>query len=191
MKPNKPAVLIIFVVLLMCIAAFFVLKPDGKQSDFPPKPAGVHNPVQRGRVLVYFNKNKGAEIVTEPVVRSLPALSGLPPEERVAYAMNELLKGPTDTEEEQGYFSEIPKETRLLSVSRKKRGVEVDLSADFTAGGGANSMTQRLYQVTRTVASVPQRVPVYLKVAGQDLNTLGGEGVMVKEPITDDPSVAQ
>jgi spore germination protein GerM len=141
---------------------------------------------------VYFVKSKGSEMVSESVNRRVPEPPPKTDAQRLRVTMEALLKGPTPHEADAGYFSEIPHDTRLLGVRETAKGnLILDLSGDFSDGGGSNSMLQRLHQVTRTVATVPQKRAVYLYVNGKLVDTLGGEGVMVQEPITQDPSVTQ
>ncbi|MEB3309034.1 MAG: GerMN domain-containing protein [Snowella sp.] len=78
----------------------------------------------------------------------------------------------------------IPSETRLLSVKVDNQGVYVDLSANFTEGGGSASMTGRLGQVIYTASSVDPQTLIWLSVEGKPLETLGGEGLMVEQPMT-------
>jgi len=102
-----------------------------------------------------------------------------------------LLKGPTPEEQAKGYFSEIPSKTQLRSITGNAKSYTVDLSTDFAEGGGSNSMTQRVKQLAKTMASVPVKQSIFITVNGQSLTVLGGEGLSVTEPITQDPSVAQ
>jgi spore germination protein GerM len=185
MKTNKNTLIVIFCILMLTIGAVFVLAP--RRLD-PVRPVITDTTQHRG-ILVYFSKNKGSEIVTEPVKRQLPKPKPDSPKELMSYAITELLEGPTEEEQELGYFSEIPQGTKLLSVKEYKDKLDIDLSKDFESGGGSSSMVQRVHEIAKTVASVPQKKPVYLKVEGKQLDVLGGEGVMVHEPITDDPSV--
>ncbi len=78
----------------------------------------------------------------------------------------------------------IPSGTRLLSVKINSKGVYLDLSSKFTEGGGSTSMTGRLGQVIYTASSVDPKTPVWLSVEGKPLETLGGEGLMLEQPMT-------
>lgn len=187
MRNNRWVPVLIFVVLLITIGAVFVLGP---QSGNKVKLNLVETMPSR-QVLVYFNKSKGSEIVSEPVKRDFPDPVPRTGREKLAYAMTQLLEGPTEAEKDMGYFTEIPEGTRLLSVEEEADRIEINLSKEFASGGGSSSMVQRLAQVTKTAVSVRQQKPVYLKVEGQQLDVLGGEGVMVHQPISKDPSVAQ
>lgn len=135
-------------------------------------------------VVVFFSKSNGSETVTEGVVRPIPEenrseISQNP----LQYTITQLLIGPSEQESTQGFFSEIPKGTRLLSVANRDNTIRINLSQQFSSGGGSNSMQQRLAELTQTVLAVEKVKPVYVDIEGQELQVLGGEGVMVNEPI--------
>lgn len=137
----------------------------------------------RNEVVVYFTKSRGTEPVTEGVVRHIPAdYTG----SDLEYAIRELLAGPNEEESLLGFFSEIPKGTRLIAVSEENGKVKVDLSRQFTSGGGANSMQQRLAEMKQTILEAEQSKDVFLSVEGELLETLAGEGVEVGEPLKPD-----
>lgn len=188
MKTNRNTILLIFVILVVMIGAVFVLRPKPDNQHLTQV---FNNPAHQTQAQVYFSKSKGSEIVTEPVVRPMPSPKPKTSRAALHYALSELLEGPSPEEQDQGYFSEIPPGTKLLSVKESPARIDIDLSQEFASGGGSNSMSQRLQEVVKTVASVPQKKPVYLKLEGKQLEVLGGEGVMVQEPITNDPSVTQ
>jgi len=102
------------------------------------------------------------------------------PDATLQAAFNSLLAGPKDA----SVSSEIPKGTKLRSLSVKNDGVYVDLSAEFTSGGGSNSMTGRLGQVIYTATSLKPNTKVWISVEGKPLELLGGEGLEVAQPST-------
>jgi spore germination protein GerM len=147
---------------------------------------------KEGEILLFFTKNNGSNSVTEGLIRQIPeAEKSTAKAAPLAYTVQKLLNGPTEEEITQGFFSEIPKGTQLISVSEKGNGLRLNLNQTFTSGGGSNSMENRLAELTQTVLSVERKKPVYVDVEGQELQVLGGEGVMVQEPINQNTTQPQ
>ncbi|PSB39888.1 hypothetical protein C7B69_00935 [filamentous cyanobacterium Phorm 46] len=102
------------------------------------------------------------------------------PDAVLQVAFNSLLAGPKDA----SVSSEIPQVTKLRSLNVKSEGVYVDLSREFTSGGGSSSMTSRLGQVIYTATSLKPNTKVWISVEGKPLELLGGEGLEVAQPST-------
>lgn len=136
------------------------------------------NTISRDVVTVFFSKTQGNHSIVEDVIRKLPQESKTNPLE---FAIQELLKGPTPEEKSQGFYSEIPAGTSLIGLNQNKDTITINLSKQFTVGGGSTSMTQRLEQVKQTAYSVDNSHQVALAVEGKPLETLGGEGLEVPE----------
>lgn len=96
--------------------------------------------------------------------------------------INALLEGPDVNDLKQGLSTEIPAKTTLLNIGEYDDLVVVNISSDFETGGGSDSMTIRLEQVAKTVSDMSEK-PVYLYVNGKEISVLGGDGIMVKQPI--------
>ncbi len=80
--------------------------------------------------------------------------------------------------------STIPAGTKLLDSTIKEDGLHINLSKEFTAGGGSTSMQGRIAQVLYTATSRNPDMPVWIGVEGKQLEALGGEGVEIKQPLT-------
>ncbi|MBU7582188.1 MAG: GerMN domain-containing protein [Nostoc sp. TH1S01] len=108
---------------------------------------------------------------------------GLTSEEALKLAFTHLLKTPKTAE----LNTTIPAGTKLLDVRVNQTGIYVNLSPEFSQGGGSNSMTYRLAQVIYTATSIDPTAKVYVFVAGKPIDTdhpLGGEGLILRQPIT-------
>lgn len=102
------------------------------------------------------------------------------PEALLKAAFEKMLAGSDDPE----LTSTIPAGTKLRSVQMKEDGVHVDLSQEFTSGGGSTAMTGRLAQVIYTATTLNPEAPVWISVEGAPLDVLGGEGLIVDQPMT-------
>lgn len=100
------------------------------------------------------------------------------------FAIRELMKAPSKWEKSKGLSSEIPPETRILSVREGSDNIFIDLSSAFESGGGAESTYIRVKQLIKT-AKANTNQPVYLYINGKQANVIGGEGIMVRQPLTE------
>jgi len=116
-------------------------------------------------------------------VRRPGARRGAPLRARLETALRALLAGPSPAERRQGMTSEIPAGTALRSVRVDGATLTVDLSSDFASGGGSTSMLARLSQVVYTATQFPQIPQVRLLLDGQRVQALGGEGVLIEDPL--------
>ncbi|HEY9771648.1 MAG TPA: GerMN domain-containing protein [Coleofasciculaceae cyanobacterium] len=96
-------------------------------------------------------------------------------------ALETLLARPP---QDSAYTTAIPQGTKLISVNKDQKGIHLNLSQEFTSGGGSAAMTSRLAQVIYTTTSSEPKTPVWINVEGQPLETLGQEGLIVNQPMT-------
>ncbi|NJM85516.1 MAG: spore germination protein [Leptolyngbyaceae cyanobacterium SL_1_1] len=127
---------------------------------------------------VYWLEDEGTRFVLTPQALKLEAEQ---PKEQIQLAFEQLLAGPDASV---SGASAIPAETELLGVEVASDGVHVDLSQDFTYGGGSAAMMGRLGQIIFTASSLDPETPVWISVAGEPLTLLGGEGLEVLQPMT-------
>ncbi len=146
-----------------------------KPQQYQPKSV---SPTATQTVQVYWVKDGGGKFEAVPSKVALKEVDR--PDAALQAAFNSLLAGPKDTK----VFSEIPKGTKLRSLSVNNQGVYVDLSAEFTSGGGSSSMSSRLGQVIYTATSLKPNAKVWISVEGKPLELLGGEGLEVAQPST-------
>lgn len=101
-----------------------------------------------------------------------------------AYAIKELVNAPTKWEKSKGFTSEIPQGTKILSIREGEGSVMIDLSSAFEGGGGTESTYTRVKQLIKT-ARANTKQPVYLYINGHQAEVIGGEGIMIKQPLSE------
>jgi spore germination protein GerM len=148
--------------------------PSNSQPSSPkPLQASTEKTVQ-----VYWLKNNGKhiEVVSSPITLK----EANQPKAVLETAFEQLLAGPTNPK----FTSTIPQGTKLLSLDVQNDNVLVNLSKEFTGGGGSASMTGRVAQVLYTATSLNPKAKVWIQVEGKQLDVLGGEGLELEQPVT-------
>ncbi len=153
-------------------------KSSTPQSSQTIQPT-TEKPSTKEKIQVYWLNDVDNQIVLIP--SSIPLNNKtLNKGEILESAFNSLLAGPTNST----FTTTIPQGTKLRRVSLKNDGVHVDLSQEFTVGGGSSSMSGRLAQVVYTATSLDPNTQVWIEVDGKQLEVLGGEGLMLDQPLT-------
>jgi spore germination protein GerM len=151
------------------------LAPDSTQSQPSPQPSPVS--AQEQVVQIYWLKDTGSHLELTP---SSIKVSGKQPTLVLKAAFEELLAGP----KQQTIASTIPLHTRLLDVAVQTDGIHVNLSKEFTSGGGSASMSGRLAQIIYTATTLNPNAKVWISIEGRPLETLGGEGLIIDQPMS-------
>lgn len=76
--------------------------------------------------------------------------------------------------------NEIPDETRLLGIIASNGIVTVNLSREFTEGGGSHSMIGRVQNIKDAVQAVNPTLEMKIQIEGKPLKVLGGEGLEIE-----------
>lgn len=118
--------------------------------------------------------------IYKKVQRDLPA-----GEDKLEFAIKELLKGPNVIEKAQGAYTEIPKTTKFLSLKQSGSKVIIDFSSDFQYGGGTDSIYSRMMQLIKTSVKNTKKKKIYLYLDGKQVNIIGGEGIMITQPLSE------
>lgn len=127
---------------------------------------------------IYLIRSEEASFALAPVPRRLDNRGR---DDFVEAAVAALVDGPTSSEASDGLATALPEGTRVLSATRRRGTLTVDLSSEFAGGGGSASMRGRLEQVRWTLTRPGSVEAVTLRVEGDPLRVLGGEGLMVEE----------
>lgn len=154
--------------------------PSPIQSPSPePSTPSAAQPIQTNAAL-YWVRDTGEDFELVPM--EVLVRDTKDPEVVLATAFNRLLIGSVETDT----FSSIPEGTQLLNIAVEDDGIYLNLSKEFTSGGGSASMISRVGQVVYTATSLESNAKVWLYVDGEPLELLGGEGLEVPQPTTRD-----
>jgi spore germination protein GerM len=139
-----------------------------------PPPATVQSTIAK----IYLLRDTGRNLELVPTSIEVNAEQ---PNAVLIGAFNSLL---TNIENSKTVSSTIPEGTKLRSLTIQKDGIHVDLSTEFTTGGGSASMMGRLAQVIYTATTLQPNANVWIDVEGKPLEILGGEGLEIERPMT-------
>jgi len=89
-----------------------------------------------------------------------------------------LLDGPTSREDARGITSEIPPQTRLLTVSVAGGVAQVNLSREFQGAGSSQSVLLRVAQVVHTLTSIKGVAFVRFQIDGEFVSVPSDSGVV-------------
>ena len=149
-------------------------KPDRTLTKPDIMPADEDNEAQ-----VYFLKVANGDSVkfstTKKEVKSQS--------DKFRAAMEALFSGPNGLEKMSGVYSEIPPETKLLGIREDADSYTINISDDFEMGGGADSMKVRVNQLVTTATQASGGKDVYLEINGKRAEYVGGEGIMILQPL--------
>lgn len=154
--------------------------PATTVPNIAQNPANVA-PAEQGKVKVFWIDENNKKISVSSQERKVAAATVRTPE---GYATESLKMLLAATGKEGQQTSTIPAGTKLLGSQLKNDGLHIDLSKEFTAGGGSTSMQGRLAQILYTATSRTPDMPVWISVEGKQLEALGGEGVEINQPLT-------
>lgn len=192
MNKNQK-VLLVFIGFCMCIVvgliAFNVLmpKPEVKPDDIQVSERSVEEEVAQPEtkskeyVNVYFiGKNEHNEEVYKAVKRRYNKdVDG----SKIRFSINALIQGPKQEERQRGVYTEVPSGSEIINISEQKDKVIINLNSAFVNGGGTDSLYKRLYQLIKT-ARLNSNLPVYLYIDNQRADVVGGEGIMLTQPLS-------
>lgn len=187
-KWQKTGLIILIMGTLVFIKiAFFtahepVVSEPQAQEEQPDKAKEETQDGPKSYVNVYFiGQNDNKEEVYKPVKRKYDAKTD---GTKLNFAIKNLLEGPSAKEKTKGVYSEVPSGTKLLSLEEKSDKIIINVNNDFETGGGTDGLYKRLYQLIKT-ANRNTSIPVYLYINGKQAEVIGGEGIMINQPLNE------
>lgn len=156
--------------------------PETNIPDEKTQPTEVTKPVEKVYVNVFFiGQNSNKEEVYRAVNREYDKdVDG----SKLKFAINALVSGPTAYEKSKGVYSEVPLGTRIIAINEAPDKVIINLNAAFENGGGTDSLYKRLNQLIKTAKRNTNK-PVYLYIEGNQAEVIGGEGIMITQPLNE------
>lgn len=186
-KWQKILLILLIIGTLAIIKIAFFSAPEVQIQSEEPKteqeaPQEEQNEnVPKAYVKVYFiGQNANKDEVYKVVKREYNISEGT----KLKAAITNLLSGPSKEERAKGIYSEIPKGTKLISLEETPSKVIINLSGDFEQGGGTDGLYKRLYQLIKT-SNKNSAQNVYLYINGKQVEVIGGEGLMINQPLNE------
>lgn len=135
-------------------------------------------------VYIFFiaQNSKGEEVYRAVKREYVPEVDGT---SRLKFALKSLVNGPSAKEKKLGVYTEVPAGTRLISITETPSKVVINLSEEFELGGGTDGLYKRLFQLIKT-SKKNSNLPIYLQLNGKQVDVIGGEGIMINQPLTED-----
>lgn len=148
-----------------------------QETTQPPANSASQVPVER-TVQLYWLKtvDNRIEVVASPVTIEAKSQTA----DILEAAIARLLEGNNSN----STITTIPEGTQLRSVAVEGDLIRVDLSAEFTQGGGSTSMSGRVAQILYTATTLDPSAKLWISVEGEPLDVLGGEGLILDNPLT-------
>ncbi|HEX3256583.1 MAG TPA: Gmad2 immunoglobulin-like domain-containing protein [Gaiellaceae bacterium] len=151
---------------------------SGSESVPPPDTTGGSGSTDTTRLMTYeawFTRGESLFAVSRAQLAT-PRVGSA--------AMEALLEGPDPRERAAGVGSQVPPGTQFLGLTVEDGIATVDLTSEFESGGGSASLNMRIAQVVYMLTQFPTVKGVLFQLDGQSVDVLGGEGIVVDQPVT-------
>lgn len=185
----------LFILILISVAyvyfSFFEKEIKMPEFNFKKDEASIYNPLDNTSTEKIENKKHEDKVIKiflldkNGNLRSVNRACDVEKEKSCfAFAIRELVNAPSKWEKSKGFTSEIPQGTKIISIRESAESIMIDLTSNFETGGGAESTYTRIHQIIKT-ANANTSIPTYLYINGRQANVIGGEGIMIKQPLSE------
>ena len=188
MTNNKKVALIILILITIGYVKFAFFSPEKAPISDVEVSQNEETDVDEEEVkkkedtyitVFFIGKNENGEELYRAVKRKYDKTEN---GQQLSFAVSRLIEGPNQIEREKGIYSEIPTGTKVISVVETDKKAIVNLTSAFDQGGGTDGLYKRLYQLVKT-ANKNTKLPVYLYIDNKQVDVIGGEGLMINQPL--------
>ena len=190
MTNNKKVALIILILITIGYVKFAFFSPEKAPISDVEVSQNEETDVDEEEVkkkedtyitVFFIGKNENGEELYRAVKRKYDKTEN---GQQLSFAVSRLIEGPNQIEREKGIYSEIPSGTKVISVVETDKKAIVNLTSAFDQGGGTDGLYKRLYQLVKTV-NKNTKLPVYLYIDNKQADVIGGEGLMINQPLNE------
>ena len=190
MTNNKKVALIILILITIGYVKFAFFSPEKAPISDVEVSQNEETDVDEEEVkkkedtyitVFFIGKNENGEELYSAVKRKYDKTEN---GQQLSFAVSRLIEGPNQIEREKGIYSEIPTGTKVISVVETDKKAIVNLTSAFDQGGGTDGLYKRLYQLVKTV-NKNTKLPVYLYIDIKQADVIGGEGLMINQPLNE------
>ena len=190
MTNNKKVALIILILITIGYVKFAFFSPEKAPISDVEVSQNEETDVDEEEVkkkedtyitVFFIGKNENGEELYRAVKRKYDKTEN---GQQLSFAVSRLIEGPNQIEREKGIYSEIPTGTKDISVVETDKKAIVNLTSAFDQGGGTDGLYKRLYQLVKTV-NKNTKLPVYLYIDNKQADVIGGEGLMINQPLNE------
>ncbi|MCM8803670.1 MAG: GerMN domain-containing protein [Candidatus Omnitrophica bacterium] len=137
-------------------------------------------------IYIFLTKQEGDQTFIVPLQRNINFYKKKL-ENKIEYAILELIKGPTEEEKGKGFSTSLNENTKLLNVSVEDNIVNLNFSKEVEEGGGTLAMETRIAQIVYTATQFPTIKKVRFLIEGKTIEYFSGEGItIVEKPVSRD-----
>lgn len=188
MTNNKKVALIILILLTICYVKYAFFSPEKIGNDVEVSQNEENEATEDEKVskkadtyinVFFIGKNENGDELYRAVKRKYDRDEN---GQQLSFAISKLVEGPNQIEREKGIYSEIPSGTKVISVVETDKKAIINLTSAFDNGGGTDGLYKRLYQLVKT-ANKNTKLPVYLYIDNKQVDVIGGEGLMINQPL--------
>lgn len=188
MTNNKKVALIILILLTICYVKYAFFSPEKIGNDVEVSQNEENEATEDEKVskkadtyinVFFIGKNENGDELYRAVKRKYDKDEN---GQQLSFAISKLVEGPNQLEREKGIYSEIPSGTKVISVVETDKKAIINLTSAFDNGGGTDGLYKRLYQLVKT-ANKNTKLPVYLYIDNKQVDVIGGEGLMINQPL--------